>query len=626
MELTDVVKQQSGSIIVIDDDFSPPNFDMVAIDDITAQYQFLESNGRARTSLAGYLGIPVDTEPEELVKQTLEAANRFWDDYLKDPASFSFLEPLLGGFRSEYQRRQARINGLVEFLKNRFNVVPQTYWSLDQAKPHMKDCVLAFIDLFIDANDERRAIVNHSQLKDEMRTSLTLGGEEWPKLIFLISSRLPGQQGLDSFRVATGIKSAFFLAIDKKDITDSFLERTIDRCLERYGTAVHLNHYLVSVEAAIKDAADSLIKDVSKLELHDLTALNVLRLDSESESLQSYLTWFLSEALGVKLRNAASLRRQLLPKEAAFIPLDGQLLPKSVLFELFSEIVIAPSAADSEEALAFGDILEDRTATAGNLRNLLLVIAPACDLIRCDNSYEVICVRGTLDSEGASLAGLLDKKYAFGKGHLVLRRPVGADGQPMYGRVTWDKKRLCTVAVSQLKDTERFGRVARLSEVFAQEIKELSLANLARIGTPIDPPFSVAMHCMVRLKLAREGRQGDLLKQEDLSDRDYLSAIVTMGRDADEPDREVTKMVVFSHQFQDWLISVCLDEAIREAGTYAAKLQNVKEFFENQGNLRVPLKKDKVSKCNGFLSIGIRGTAPAEDLTERVLEVILWPC
>lgn len=625
MELIEVVKQQSGSIVVIDDDFSPPNFDTVAIEDMTKQYRLLESNNLAREWLASYLKISVDTAPGELVKKTLEAANSFWDTYLEDPSSFVFLEPLLGRFRSGYQGRKTRINALVGFLRERFGVVPLTFWSLEQAKPHMKDCVLAFIDLFIDTHDKEQAIAQHGQLKDELRAALTFGGSEWPKLIFLISSRLPGQQDLDRFRVATGIKSAFFLTIDKKDITDSFLGRMVDRCLERYGTAVQLNKYLVSVERAINHAALSLIEDVSKLELHDLTALKVLRLDAESESLQSYLTWFLSEALGVKLRNAASLRGQLLPKEATFIPLDGQLLPKSVLFELFSEIAIAPSAADSEAALAFGDILEDLAATVGNLRNLLLVIAPACDLMRCTDSYEVICVRGTLDSEGVSLAGLFDKSYAFGEGHLVLRRPGAADGQPVYSRITWHVNRLCTVPNSRLKDTTQFGRVARLSEIFTQEIKERSLAVVARIGTPVDPSFSVALRCMVRLNLAMGKGQEDLLIQKDLSDQDYLSAVVAMGRDADERDSEVTKTLIFSHQFQDWLISVFLAEAIKRAGTYTTKLVKVKEFFEDPRNLHVPLKKDKSTDCDGFLCIEIRDAAPTEPISRRALEVVLFP-
>lgn len=625
MELIEVVKQQSGSIVVIDDDFRRPNFDTVAIEDMTAQYNLIESNNEAREWLASYLKISVDTASDELVRQTLKAADSFWDAYLEDPALFVFLEPLLGGVRSEYQGRQTRINSLVKFLQARFDVVPLTFWSLEEAKPYMKNCVLAFIDLFIETKDEKQAIAQHGQLKDELRTKLIFGGSEWPKLIFLISSRLPGQQGLDGFRVATGIKSAFFRAIDKKDITDPFLERMVDRCLERYGTAVQLNNYLVSVERAINDAAASLIEDVSKLELHDLTALKVLRLDAESEPLQSYLTWLLSEALGVKLRNAASLRGQLLPKEATFIPLDGQLLPKSVLFELFSEIAIAPSTADFEGELAFGHILEDLGATTGNLRNLLLVIAPACDLMRCVNSYEVICVRGTLDSEGASLAVLLDKNYAFGKGHLVLRRPVAADGQSVYSRITWDVKRLCTVPISRLKDPAQFGRVARLSEVFTQEIRELSLANIARIGTPVDPSFSVAMHCMVRLKLAMGKEQEDLLMQEDLSDWDCLSAIMAMGRDAGEQDSEVKKTVIFSHQFQDWFVSVFLADAIKRADARSTKLVNVKEWFEDARNLRLPLKEGTAKFCDGFLHIAIRDTAPMDDLSRQALEVVLFP-
>jgi len=626
MDLIEVVQQKSGSIVLIDDDFSPPNFDTVSIDDVTAQYRLLESDKLAKEGLADFLKVAGNTTSDELVKQALKDANGFWNAYLEDPASLGFLAPLLEGFRSGYLSKRTRITVLAEFLERRFGVVPLRFCSLEQAKPYIKNCILAFIDLFIDTKDEKQAIAQHRQLKDELQKAPTFGGSEWPRLIFLISSRLPGPQGLGSFRVATGIKSAFFRAIDKKDITDSFLERMVDRCLERYGTAVQLNKYLVSVERAINDAALSLVEDVSKLELHDLTALKILRLDAESESLQSYLTWLLSEALGVKLRNAAGLRGQLLPREGAFIPMDGQLLPRSVLFELFSEIVIAPFAADSEGALAFGEILEDLATTGDNLCNLVLVIAPACDLIRCADLYEVMCVRGTVEAEGASLAKLLDTNYAFGKGHLVLRRPTGPDGQPAYSRIRWDIKQLCTVPHLRLKDAARFARIARLSEAFTQEVKELSLANIARVGTPVDPSFSVAMHCMVRLKLVIGKGQEDLIMEEDLSDRDYLSAIMTNGREADGRGSKVTKTLIFSHQFQEWLVSEFLVQAINNAGACTGKLEEAKSFFADPNNLRVSLNdSNNAKRCHGFVSIVSGDGAPTNEISRGLLEIVLFP-
>lgn len=621
MRLIDAIQNDKGSIVIVDDDFSPPNFDEIGADALTAQFNLICSDASAKQSLMKLMGQSDEASPGNLAKLAQQRAGEYWTDYLANPQKYPFLHPLLSDFRSGYLASRARIISLVAFLKKHFGIEPLTFASMEEARAHIETCMLAFVDFFINVDNEDDAINLHSQFRNELSAPFKYQEIDWPKLVFLISSKLPQQEGLHKFRSATGIKSAFFLAFDKGQITDAFLTRLVDRCIERYGPSTELNSYLMSIEVAINNAAESLLADVSRLELHDLTALKTLRLDAESESLQSYLTWLLAEALAVKLRGAHSLRNPLLPKEASFVPLDGQLLPRSVLFELFSEIAVGPSTGDQNARLVFGDVLAN-VATDEHGKALLLVIAPACDLMRCSDAYEVLCVHGKLEAEGASLAELLNKNYKFGKGHLVLRTAAD-NGAHHYSIVRWNDKEICTVPYASLSKAKAFPRIARLSEIFSQEVKEMVLSQLARIGTPVDPSFSVALHCLVRLKLSMGKGEGPLVMLEDLSDRDFVCAISAMGREEDSEDQ--TKTIIFSHQFQDWLVSGFLLEAIQKAGDYGAKLTAAKEFFGNATNLTIPLAKTVVRPCGDFVSVTCADEPPADEQTGQGLQIILFP-
>ncbi|QIB88076.1 hypothetical protein G3I75_21450 [Pseudomonas aeruginosa] len=94
--------------------------------------------------------------------------------------------------------------------------------------------------------------------------------------------------------------------------------------------------------------------------------------------------------------------------------------------------------------------------------------------------------------------------------------------------------------------------------MFAQEIKELALSQVSRVGTPIDPSFSVALHAFVRLKL-NLSRDNIVEFQADLADEDFVSAVLAMGREASEDPESsesssLEKTVLFSAQFQEWML------------------------------------------------------------------------
>lgn len=321
------------------------------------------------------------------------------------------------------------------------------------------------------------------------------------------------------------------------------------------------------------------------------------------------------------------LQSSLLPQEAQHTPLDGKLLPGSVLFELFSEIAVAPIPnADLAAHVTMGDVFELTDETKQS--DVILVVAPACDLMRCTTDYEVLCVRGKIDSQGSDLPTLIAKKYAFGKGHIVIRSLV--ESNPLYRSVVWNHKRLTTIRYSELASAG-YNRIARMSEVFVHEVKELALSQVARIGTPIDPSFSVAVQLAVRLRISVGKDRPEINFFADLSDRDFVQAVLAMGRSAPletaEPEEpgDLQKTIVFSYQFKEWIVGEL--SALEPAnGEKNEKLKRIIAFFSNPQFSKIELKPSgATSELDGLISFSLKNAPPDAGQSKAGLEIIAFP-
>ncbi|MCX4164593.1 MULTISPECIES: hypothetical protein [Paraburkholderia] len=629
MNLVEAIKIKSGSVVVVDDDLVPPNFSRLDAEAYTRFYQLIDGDSKARALTRDLLRISGDDDGDvvELMTAVETRVDELWSIFRRGEHEY-LLKPLLGDFAAAYDTSRHRVDTLVEFLRGYFEVEPLTFSSIADAGPALRACALAFVDFYLGGvTTAEQAMQLHAAAKNELSSEFELEQKSWPKVIMLMSSRLPRQEELTLFRNGTGIKSAFFSTLDKKDIADLFLRKTLDRCLAQYDPATQLNGYLQSIRAAIRESANSLDEEVSRLELHDLTTLKSLRLDAESESVQGYLTWFLSEALASKLRSNSNLQRQLLPSENQYPQLDGKLLPGSVLFELFSDIAVAPlSPAGGDTAFSFGDVIEDISGSSEGERSLLLVISPACDLIRCLASHEVLCVRGLIHDTSRSLHELLGKAYAFGKGKLVLKHVQA--GMVVYSRITWEIKRLCTIKNSALKDDSNFKRIARLSEVFAQEIKDLALSQVSRVGTPVDPSFSIALQAFVRIKI-NVAKGIEISFQADLVGQDYVPAVLAMGRipstDGEREADPLEKTVIFSYQFQDWILDE-LGKLMSEHAPPPPNLSKLCTYFGRNENLMVTLSEaGEGSAENGVIKFKYFEHPTSVDNVKNGLEVALFP-
>lgn len=590
MQLDRVIQSITSPVVVVDDSLMPPDFKSLSSNALTALFSLVDEDGEQLELLASLLGLDGSVDPGAAVEVAEAKAAELWEHFILAKHT-KLLSPLFADFASEYNSKRYRVDSLIKILSELFGIVPNTYPSLSAAREALGSCAIAFVDYYASAEiDNDTAATNlHVEYKDVLCAKFNYEGADWPKVVFLISHALPSPSGLANFRQLTGIKSAFFVPLDKKNIELRYVQRLMCGCIDQYPISVQLSRYLDTVHDAITSASKTISREIERLELHDLVALKSLRLDAESESVQSYLTWLVAEALAAKVRSAPELKASLIPHQNSYIPIDGKLLPQSVLFELYSEIAAAPIADDADDHLVMGDVFEV-CSEASSGRELRLVIAPACDLMRCSSDYDVVCVGGALLDTSSELSELLGKSYSFGKGQLVLKHLV--DGQTVYSKISWDKKKLCTIKRRDFNNKEVYVRLARLSEVFANEVKELALSHLARVGTPIDPSFSVALKALVRCKI-KLSKEAAVEFFYDLSDKDFVSAILSMGREANtgEEDSDAAPLqetILFSAQFHSWILDILHEEGEKlPVGVDRGKFDKILNFFGDPKNLRV---------------------------------------
>lgn len=592
MQLEHVIRSIPSPVVVVDDSLLPPNFKLLSSAALTALYSVVDEDSGKLKSLVDILGLDGSVEAAEAVEVAEARAEELWHLYVEKKFP-ELLDPLFSELAAMYGSKRHRVDCLIGILTELYGVVPATFSSLEDASGTLATCAVAFIDYYVkaDIDNDEAATALHVEYKEVLCSKYSFEGREWPKVVFLISHDLPSPDGLARFRKLTGMRSAFFVPVDKTNIELRYVQRLMHNCIESYPMSVKLSCYLDTVHDAINSASRAISREIGRLELHDLVALKSLRLDAESESVQSYLTWLVSEALAAKVRSAPELKTSLIPSQSEYIPIDGKLLPQSVLFELYSEIAAAPISTVESEQLIMGDVFE---VLEGDLnrasRELVLVVAPACDLMRCAVEYDVMCVRGSLLDTSAELSELLGKSYSFGKGQLVLKHSV--EQRTVYSKIAWDKKKLCTIKRKDFNDQKRFQRLARLSDVFAGEVKELALSHLARVGTPIDPSFSIALKALVRCKV-KLSREISFDMHHDLGDKDFISAILSMGREASADDESsdsapLQETILFSAQFQSWVLDTLQNAhaQLPEGGEFT-KVDKILNYFGDPKNLRV---------------------------------------
>jgi hypothetical protein len=555
--------------------------------------------------------------------------------------------PLFAPVESARAGSKVALDIIETYARDVLRTAPMTFGSLTEAQDALSTCTLAFVDFrFQDGATSEQAIQIHKQFARNYKERLIFEQERCPKIVYLISSSMPAADRLEAFRRATGLRSAFFKPLRKSEVSPEMLTAELTRWHSRFSALGKLDAYLSAMTDAVKTNADRLCEQVDEIELHDLAILSLFRLAIEHESLQSYLTWLLSEAMASKLRLAPQLQAALVPEEG-LPPLDGKLKLGAILFELFSQIAIVPVEPGAAKP-AFGDIYtfataaapatvaspiaEDERGESGNAgaealavpaaaaegtartRKLLLVISPACDLIRCSLDDMVLCIEGTEREANPDMDELLKAGVLFGKGSHVIQ--YGDGGAKKYAYISWNWAAYRTIAVRELTNPALHQCVARLSEMFAQEVKELALSNASRVGIQVNPPFAVSARVVVRCKFA------NVTHEVDLSTMDFESSLVIKGRTRLKSNSDM--ILGFTEQFADWVRESFLPamRAKLQAGAQTGQLEAAERWFADWRKYEIDLGDGKTKKFNNIAFKVVDDVENAET-ANNTLEVLV---
>jgi hypothetical protein len=493
-------------------------------------------------------------------------------------------------------------------LEKRFGHRPRTFKSLEEAGDELGRCAIAFVDLFLKDVADQDIFDLHKKHAKQYRLDFHHADEMWPKLVVLISTRMPEDGELRSFREGAGIRSAFFRPIEKRllEHDNKEVDRVLDSWAIKYASFASLNRYLNYLTDVVSAASERVVSDIDKIELHDLAVLDATRLLAENTTLHAYLSWLTSELLAARARDMASTKAGARDGRAApTFPdrvIDGAIDTKNIhhsaLFDLFADVTSAPG--ESNGHLQFGEIVAESAQVLSDAFKVFIALSPACDLARCPADYEVLLLQGDLSKSLRSADSLLELSTSFGQGSHLLNYRAGAEQRQ--GVIRWEFKNLKTRPAGELANLERYVRIGRMAELFAYEVKEKALSNLSRIGLPVTPSIQLAASVHVLAKF--NGGKGiePLILNAPAPGRPAVCALVAKGRIAQGKDD--TEMVMLTEQFREWFTEEVQPHLLACDGAIKPRVEAVLGELAKWSEWRVAL--DKGTGKTGFADFVVK--------------------
>jgi hypothetical protein len=625
--------------LVLDDAFAPPGAGAVSGDDKNGWIDFVADDAQAQSVLLTAFEVlgaaDIDALLEELISDQAHIAT-LWNHHESNTLVEANLTLLFKTYSlnrtGKLEKPLAVCQVLQQFVaKDRL----RTVWKIEDIVGATDHVDVAFIDFFLDDNEQETAALQRIRNYKDHLVKV--------KLLFFMSSRasIELQQ---SVRSILGVRTAFFEVMAKSDVNEDFI---LARVRERQSTYLgnkSLEGIVHNLADAARMAAGEFLKQCDDLEVHDLRLLNLARLAAEGESISAYLTWLVSESIASKIRRICSEKPLGALIDSGKISVSGQAKQSKVLFELFSDVVFGPGQSSGSH-LQFGEVLvlktqrhrvskalemrrkasiQARSKVGGRHRlrpnqrdvadselsvaphwhapeRYLLVLTPACDLVRCSPSKSVLCVLGVAEDLDNIKDQVSDKLY--GKHKQGLRHLLNAKGPGSPVLITWQKDQALTLPLRELTSGS-YRRIAQMNELYAHEVKEEALRQLGRVGTQIDPPPPFALHAKLRWKTASNSQVLQVAQTEQDS---FYSAVLSYAEQGDDK----YPVVILSDEFRQWAISKIV--ASLNGQVAFAKLQNcintlgnaalftLKKNLAHKGELQVRLKDEENENLNAFV-------------------------
>jgi hypothetical protein len=467
---------------------------------------------------------------------------------------------------------------------------------------------LIFADLFLgatqDANDVEESV---NKLK-----GLLKGREDNPPVVILMSRSQGLMDHTADFRDQVGLLGALFRVSSKEGlITDSNLEKLLRRMAQHRPDALRVARFLKSWEDGLDQARKQFMVSIRRLDLSDYVQVRQVLLNFEGQPLGSYLLDVFDRVLQYEVErntgtiNAAEDLNNIDPDSYA-VPYIAQSPDLQHL--VYRTIVQNPErlkvrATDCGAAVGFGDLLlrtqiapgdvegkEDKPVEAEvcntkvgkeELPDALLVLTPACDLVRGGGASRVLLMAG-------NIFPLESRSWNY-KESPSPKTPILEIDDKHRVWIKWNVKDLRMLTPDEIADLLKVGGtyrvVARMRESNALEIQQKVLSSMGRIGllAPMPATFEV------NVRACYQGSDGTF--------HDYETPVLAkeggvcfVGRDED--GKENTRLILTEQAIDDLMAAIGrLDTAsvVTSAQRNLEALKASKTFeIDIQRGLQVP--------------------------------------
>ena len=381
----------------------------------------------------------------------------------------------------------------------------QSLLTSEHALPSIPDDVqLVFLDYDLEG-DSALDSTQKTRMSELVANQLAERKEKTPFLV--IFSNKPNARSLsEGFRKRTGYLRGTFVFIPKEEARDmaKLCARLANTCVGMKGLG-HLQHFFFALKRRLAEVARTVETEVMQLNVQDHAFIQRLALQEEGTSLGEYMLDLFGAVLSHELRDGAEVqeaRRKLdaFPFEDRHFPFSD--LPSAPIQRLYRAVLTEPGILDAcphprvlqgrakdtkgftykaPPLLMLGDIF------AKNAREPVYVIMnPACDLQyapgRRDPRLEtsVLLMRGRLESltkPRANSGGLRMEWLQYGRRNW---------------RVAWEHQCVESMPLEKFdkwRNKRGYKRIARLSLPYSLKLQQTWLAELGRVGLPVNLPF-----------------------------------------------------------------------------------------------------------------------------------------
>ena len=627
MNLTEVLKNSGfQSALILDDAFDSvptaadlsmdPDAWSVFIADITPDLEVVEQAFPSYRSMAA----PALRESDEFVqtiyglkgKIRLELWNTLFESYERDRTSdLAFLEKL---------RERLTGSGLTVKTTGR------------AGSAESKDCQIIFADLFLGAAqqdfDVDKSIARLSRL--------LVGRESNPPAVVLMSRSTRLADKKEKFRDEAKMVGALFRVYQKPDLlAGATVETLLERLATSHADAVRVAAFLAAWEEGLAAAGVEFMRLVRRLDLSDYSKIRELLLDAEGQPLGSYMLDVFDRVLqheieGHKSTIAAAQALNSIDPASYPAPYIGgspdlQKLVVRMLWQHSERLNVTANTAGMP--VSFGDVLVRRSRLDAPLLDapddhpdVLVVLTPACDLVRNPEKRRVLLVAGALK--------LLDNKSWTYKSKAAVVSIVEFSKQPRMS-IQWDlddQRMLNREKLTELTaGTGPYSILLRLRENVALELQQQLLANMGRVGLVSKMPFTFP----VDISICTADRTGSI-QALNLPTTSSDGGVCITGRDKDS---DVTRLILTESSVDEILSAISrinpdqINERSHEALRRLQASSSFRSFLQRglkapagtaKGNpipLKVPGEKKDVSGKAVDEVVGLIVRNPAENMT-----------